>query len=141
MEGQRSFTEVRHLPSTQPSALSLGASVSASSAVMEKEANSDPQKESISLIPRHTVVHILIILDSGYVLQLVGTLHGVFLFLFEIPPTDKKKKKAVPKTMPCLTIDGILESKKIGVEIMGRQLKFHPCETSRSHCENYFVLL
>lgn len=92
MEGQRSFTEVRHLPSTQPSALSLGASVSASSAVMEKEANSDPQKESISLIPRHTVVHILIILDSGYVLQLVGTLHGVFLFLFEIPPTDKKKK-------------------------------------------------
>lgn len=107
---------------------------------MEKEANSDPQKESISLIPRHTVVHILIILDSGYVLQLVGTLHGVFLFLFEIPPTDKKKK-AVPKTMPCLTIDGILESKKIGVEIMGRQLKFHPCETSRSHCENYFVLL
>lgn len=108
---------------------------------MEKEANSDPQKESISLIPRHIVVHILIILDSGYVLQLVGTLHGVFLFLFEIPPTDKKKKKAVPKTMPCLTIDGILESKKIGVEIMGRQLKFHPCETSRSHCENYFVLL
>ena len=82
MEGQRSFTEVRHLPSTQPSALSLGASVSASSAVMEKEANSDPQKESISLIPRHTVVHILIILDSGYVLQLVGTLQGVFLFLF-----------------------------------------------------------
>lgn len=49
---------------------------------MKKEANSDPQKESISLIPRHTVVQILIILDSGYVLQLVGTLHGVFLFLF-----------------------------------------------------------
>ena len=49
---------------------------------MKKEANSDPQKEYISLIPRHTVVQILIILDSGYVLQLVGTLHGVFLFLF-----------------------------------------------------------
>lgn len=82
MEGQRSCIEIKHLPSTQPPAFSLGASVPASSAVMEKEANSDPQKESISLIPRHTVVQILIILGSGYVLQLVGTLHGVFLFLF-----------------------------------------------------------
>lgn len=55
-----------------------------------KAANSDPQKESISLIPRHTVVQILIILVQGYVLQLVGTLHGVFLFLFKFLPQTKK---------------------------------------------------
>lgn len=82
---------------------------------MEQEASPDQERESISSISRPTIVQILIILESGYVLQLVGALHVAFLFSFFYPL--RPPKQAVFKTMVCLTIDDILESKKMALKL------------------------
>lgn len=48
----------------------------------------------------------------------MGTLHVAFLFSFSLPE-NKTKQKAVIKTMVILTIEDILELKKMASKISG----------------------